>query len=184
MALTILPNAGQTLGQTRDPIRINFSNIENAFVVDHVDYAITGAGKHNKITFPVQGSAPSFASGEIGLFNLAVSGTNELNITNSAGVTTPFTRSLSANPGWTYLPSGMIMAWGTGTINGTVTIAYNTVPNLPVFTVFTSTPMLVRIVSSSVANTLAIQVGYSLTQFTVISSGGGSQTFAWSVIGK
>ena len=187
MALNNIPLAGQSLGTTRAPINQNFSVIDAAFQIDHVDYNIAGQGKHNKVTFPVQGSAPAFTVGDIGLFNLAVGGTNELNITNSSGVTTPFTKSLAANPGWTYIPSGMIMAWGTGTVTGggNVTINYSTVPGIPTFTVFTAAPQLVRVVTSSVANTLAVGNTYGLTSFTVYSSGGsGSQQFAWFVLGK
>jgi len=92
MALNNIPLAGQSLGTTRAPINQNFSVIDAAFQIDHVDYNIAGQGKHNKVTFPVQGSAPAFTVGDIGLFNLAVGGTNELNITNSSGVTTPFTK--------------------------------------------------------------------------------------------
>ena len=63
MALINVPLAGQSLGITRDPVNNNFSTINSAFLVDHVEYNTAGQGKHNKVTFPVQGGAPAFTAG-------------------------------------------------------------------------------------------------------------------------
>ena len=122
--LNIVPNAGQTLAVTRDPIRNNFSTIDAAFLVDHVPYVAAGQGQHNKITFPLQGAAPVFLTTN-GLWsqNYAVTVGPEVWVQAKAGAGTnqyPLTASvLSANAtpgnfsrGWTYLPSGIVMKWG------------------------------------------------------------------------
>lgn len=123
MALNPVPQSGQTLGQTRVPIFGNFTTINAAFLVDHVEYNTTGQGKHNKVTFPAQSPAPTFLSGEEGLYNL-LNGTtskNELYVhkqTSAGTADIPFTASVLSNSiptnnsnGWTYLPSGILVKW-------------------------------------------------------------------------
>ena len=124
MALNNVPLAGQSLGVTRNPINQNFNTINAAFLVDHVEYATGGQGKHNKVTFPVQAPAPAFLPGEEGLYNFLYPTTakNELFVhkQNQAGtVDIPFTASAMSNVlqancvnGWTYLPSGLLVKWG------------------------------------------------------------------------
>lgn len=74
MALNQVPQVGQDLANTQTPIFNNFSNINNNFLVDHVEFA-SGAdsGKHKKITFPVLYTVnpvdlPAFGANEQGLF--------------------------------------------------------------------------------------------------------------------
>jgi hypothetical protein len=74
--------------------------------------------------FPVQGSAPSFPSGDTGLYNLnnATTTANETYIVK-ASVDAPTNVAMSASKmsntamascqsGWSYLPSGLLMKWG------------------------------------------------------------------------
>lgn len=124
MALNNVPLSGQSLNDTRNPIRNNFNTIDTAFTVDHVSYNTANQGFHNKVTMPVQALAPVFAAGINGLFSLlnATTTQNEINIhkQNLAGaVNIPMTASvLGTNAinngvrGWTYLPSGILLKWG------------------------------------------------------------------------
>jgi hypothetical protein len=142
MALNInVPQANQTLAITQPLILNNFNAINTAFAVDHVNFNDPGQGKHNKITFPVQAVVPVFAAGDLGLFSFlnATTTKNELNVykANNAGyVNVPFTASILSNSapiqngsGWSYLPSGLIIQWGTVsvgiTLNNTITLAVN-----------------------------------------------------------
>lgn len=135
MALNInVPQANQTLAITQPLILNNFNAINTAFAVDHVNFNDPGQGKHNKITFPVQNPASTFPTvGDLGLFSFLNTTTtkNELNVykANNAGyVNVPFTASTLSNSapvaggsGWSYLPSGLIIQWGTATgINSTL----------------------------------------------------------------
>ena len=135
MPLTILPTAGQSLNVTRDPIRNNFQSIQTCFTVDHVDFGIADQGKHNKVTLPLQAGAPAFAVGENGFYNLNSGVINETvlhkqsfagatDVLMSASILNTATPGNAAD-GWTMLPSGIFMCWGTGNANGltTVTIA-------------------------------------------------------------
>lgn len=153
MALNNVPLSGQSLDVTRVPINQNFSVIGAAFIVDHVDYNTTGQGKHNRVTFPVQATQPTFAPGEEGLYNFPLAGVNELYVNKQAfaGVQQiPMTASLLSsqsptlgNGGWTYLPSGYYQTFGSGTGSGLVTITLTYPPPTQLSTVmltpFTST---------------------------------------------
>jgi hypothetical protein len=136
-------------GATMQPaVLLNFGAIQDLIDVDHVDFAATGAGKHYKVTFPVQTLAPAFIVGEVGLFNLnsPVTTINELYITKSSGVTFPMSASiLSTNPapanntpGWAYLPSGMLIKWGNSVATGSTTILFPVAANIPVFSTVVS----------------------------------------------
>lgn len=156
MALNNVPLSGQTLSITRVPINQNFSTIDTAFAVDHVDYNIAGQGQHNKVSFPPQNPVPAPQAGIVQLYSQLSAITNqpELVFTHQAGSTAPlaaqiveFTSAGWANPGWTRLPSGILLKWHSG-INfaslETVTINLNAdVPGSPnfttVFSVFNST---------------------------------------------
>ncbi len=147
MALNNVPLAGQTLGVTRVPINQNFSVIDTAFQVDHVDYNIANQGMHNRTSFPSQTSIPAPQAGIVQLYSQvsAITGQPELVFTHQAGSTAPlaaqiveFTSAGWGNPGWTRLPSGILLKWHSGIGfggSGSVTINVNTdVPGSPNFT--------------------------------------------------
>jgi len=131
-----IPQATDALSQSQIDIQNNFGALSTFLNVNHVDFASSDQGKHKWVTFPVQGSTPSFAAGEVGLYNMALTGVNELFINKQAqaGVQQiPLTASLlsSATPalgngGWTYFPSGYYQTFGSGTGSGltTVTLTY------------------------------------------------------------
>lgn len=130
-----IPQATDALSTSQPQILTNFASIESWVDVDHVDFADANYGQHNKVTFPVQSSAPSIAMGSIGLFNLNSSLTtnNELFITNSVGVSYPVTADDAATTGWCYLPSGLLVKWGITAATGDDTITLPTAATIPVF---------------------------------------------------
>jgi hypothetical protein len=137
MALNDVPQPGQTLGGTQNPIRQNFLTIEDAFIVDHVDYGASLQGEHLKVTFTTQpdNPLPTIASNQFVMYNTTPTiadnaaypvtlTSNELCILRqSTGNSIPITASVgNATAGWSYLPSGILMKWGTITgsyANGT-----------------------------------------------------------------
>lgn len=138
MALNNVPLSGQSLAVTRVPINQNFSVIGTAFVVDHVDYNISGQGQHKKVSMPTQSPEPAPQAGIVQLYSRVSSITNqpELVFTHQTGSTAPsaaqiveFTSAGWANPGWTRLPSGILLKWHSGVGFGgssTVTVNLNT----------------------------------------------------------
>ncbi len=160
MALISVPLAGQTLASSRPDINSNFAVIDAAFAVDHVDYNLTNQGKHNKVSFPIQNPVPAAQAGIVQLYSQvsAITGQPELVFAHQAGSTAPtaaqiveFTSAGWANPGWTRLPSGILLKWHSG-INfasmNTIAINLNTdVPGSPNFTT------LFSVFDSSTSNT-------------------------------
>lgn len=134
LAYNDTPLSTDPINQTQAPIRTNFESIRAIIGVNHVDFADADSGKHKFVTFPVQVAAPVLAAGEIGLYNkaaLAPFGTfnelfvHKLTTQGTATADIPFTASIlsTSNPlptaaavGWTYLPSGIILQWGSAGI--------------------------------------------------------------------
>lgn len=196
MALNNLPNPGQTLNVTRNPIKQNFDDINTTFKIDHVEYNITNGGKHNQVTFPVNVAGAIPGATELRLYN---SSTNPLsngyyelivhkkekNGTQSAQIPMTYSRlSLAglplgqAAPGFTYLPSGIYMTWFACAVNGltTITVNANGVPIIP------NQILNIQITPFGGANTyedIKIRVVTILTKntFNVFASNGSS---AWN----
>lgn len=140
MALNNVPLSGQTLNDTRDPIRNNFSTINTAFLQDHVEYNLAGQGKHNRVTMPIQvGDQPTTAT-EMALYTKNVAGIPQLFLrrnTNGAVIDLSsmaynFTSSTIIN-GYGRLPGGILMKWGVFlAANGTNNLTYDV--SAPAFT--------------------------------------------------
>lgn len=120
-----IPQPSDQLSQSQSDFLVNFQALQILIDVNHVDFASGDQGKHKFITFPLQGTAPTFNVGEVGLYNLldSTSTVNQLFVTNSAGTTYPVTASggpigLGVN-GYCYLPSGQKLRWGSATTTGT-----------------------------------------------------------------
>lgn len=116
--LNNVPQSAQTLGQTQSLIQANFATIDTAFTVNHVQYndGSGNQGKHAFVQFSVLGASPTPAAGDVSLYNFAstLTGVNELFLVKSDATTTiPMTATNKATPGWAYLPSGILVKWGT-----------------------------------------------------------------------
>lgn len=139
-----IPQSTDILSQSQADLLNNFQAISVWVNIDHVDFGSVDEGKHNKVTFVVQSPAPSFAAGEIGLYNFLspITAVDELYLVNSAGTATQMSASIlstNANPGnnvsgWTYLPSGILLKWGNATANGNTAFTFPVAGNIPVFT--------------------------------------------------
>lgn len=194
-----IPAATDQLSVSQGDLQNNFGALNTYLGVNHVGFNGSDQGKHVFITFPVQTVNPSvtpgFNTAEIGLynFNYSVTGKNELfvnKISGAGSVQKPITASLlsyNATPaqgtaGWTYLPSGLLIMWGTtNSVSGTYIQTIPVGANIPVYTQILSvqiTPFL----SGGTTSFSAIFSGIvSPTQFNVwLSTTAG---FNWLVIG-
>lgn len=130
-----IPQANQLLSVSQLDLLNNFGAIESLIDIDHADFQHVNAGKHNRVSLPVQATSPligalAFAAGEVGLYSFLnpTTAKNELyiNKTNNSGIVQiPATASIlgTATPawpaavasgvqGWTMLPSGIKLVWG------------------------------------------------------------------------
>ena len=189
--LNNIPQATDALATSQPQILTNFASIETLIDVDHADFAAVTYGQHNKVSLPVQISAPSFAAGTIGLYNVnsSLTSNNELYITNSAGTSYPVTAADLATTGWCYLPSGLIMKWGVNSGNGSTTISYPTGATIPVFATAVLTAQVTNTYNSATdVNTAVTLSSYSTTAIKVYCSartttGAATTSFTWLVIG-
>lgn len=133
MTYTLLPNSGQSLGQTRADIRTNFSLIQTAQDTNHVALGLASQGKHKFLQMPEQGSAPATAANEAGFYSKVGTLPAESNLFfrgESSGFEYQLTKADSAHTGtlgtftnyapvvanqyggWTFLPGNMILMYG------------------------------------------------------------------------
>lgn len=203
MALNNVPLTGQNLLQTRDPIAANWTTIDDAFKVDHVEFNTTGEGKHNTVTFPLQTADPIPLANEEILYNkttVQYPGSN-LWLKSFSGNNFPMTgyvfnntAPLSGGNGWLFTPANFKVTWGTASIvaGGAVTIIFANPANggitgFPGFVGdgsgnFVGFFNLTRVNATAVTN-FPILSALSLTQMTIRSSDGNNLTFMWNVTG-
>jgi hypothetical protein len=192
------PQATDALSQSQIDIQNNFGAIQTLVDVNHVDFASSDAGKHYKVTFTDQtGDVPAFLSGEIGVFNQLASPTsiNDLWMVRGTAPAFPITgyvnNNVASTNGWTYIPSGLKIAWGIGVMNSpavTATVIYGSaLVNFPGFTTFWTAPQLTRLRSGPPpAENLVVVQSFSQTQFTAAAtttSNAGTIQFSWMIIG-
>lgn len=139
MAYNDTPQANQRISDTQPLIRSNFQQIQTTISVNHVGIAdISGnQGKHNFIQMPAAVPTLATSASEIGLYskNGISSGVPELffqrsglaadsglSITESNIATSSF--AINSFSGYTKLPSGMIMKWGSAINNAAIAAVF------------------------------------------------------------
>ena len=178
------PNATDRISASQAPIQTNFVSINTSFNVNH--YQINDAanwGKHLFVQLPVQAPAPTFAAGETGIYTFAnpTTGKNELYVhkQTQAGTaevamtasTLGYQAPANDQEGWTRLPSGIIIAWGsTAGFNGLATITLSA--TISYFTnIFTVVVSPYNTVASSTTYPVRLVDILSNTQFRLNSTG-------------
>jgi len=194
-----IPQPGDNPSQSQGQMLQNFQVLNTVFGVDHADFTSPIGGQHRQITFPVGplvGQPFIYNAGQIGLQSLNQAPTGRPDIWLTRGISpaypiTGFSINGAGTSGWTYLPSGALMAWGFGTISagGHVTITYASVDaaggagvNFPGFGVM-GNPQITWFNAFGASLETANLSAYTITNFTVYSSTGLNGTFLWSAIG-
>ncbi len=102
-------------------------------------------------------------------------GVNELFIVKADGTTTPITARAASTNGWSYLPSGILLKWGTTTsINASSPFAYlyPTGSSIPVFTSVYSVQLTVVDSNPPYDTVVTVQTGtMATTGFSVVYTG-------------
>lgn len=123
MAYTVnIPQPNDKLSSSQPQILQNFQALNTYTSVDHVALNAANQGKHKTATFPTAAAPAAAGAAEVGLYsaNGPTSGVPELFI-NKTATQVPFTESSKAATGWTWLPSGVQLMWGTG-VAGTAVV--------------------------------------------------------------
>ncbi len=188
-----IPTAPEQPRNSQSVLQENANAIPELLVVDHIGFNIPNKGKHNKVTMPrVTGGVPAPVANELTLYSNAGANNTELFFKRdaSATVVNMTERSTDGNTGsqlgWTFLPSGIKMVWGTANITGVNSFNYNTAN--PTFPGFNAGPMLQ--ITEQTANpaffvSINTAAGASAT-VSVKNSAGASATgtFRWIAIGR
>lgn len=139
-----IPQPTNRLKDSQADLLANFQAIKQLVDVNHATFGDVNEGKHKFVTMPEQGASPTTAINEMALFTRqsALSSVAELVIRReNNGPAVEFTSSTQATNGWTRLPSGILIKWGTASItsrNSLETIIFPVAGTIPVFTaVFT-----------------------------------------------
>lgn len=181
-----IPNATHFVSADQPQITINFSQLNSIFDIDHVKYndaTVGNRGKHKQSTYIEQGSDPTTAANELALYckDLATVSTLYLRKENNGTVIQMSGKDpvASAN-GYTFLPGGILMQWGTYTIGNFATTQAVTFP-----TAFAGLPYVITITGlSPVAGNFAAWGGLSNSGFTGSrQTAGGAVAYYYIAIG-
>jgi len=181
-----IPTASDLLSQSQDDILNNFAGIKTLVDINHVTFDAADQGKHNFIQFPVQSPVPTTGAGEVGFYSQtsAITSQPELVFSHqSAGTTYEFTSAVKNATGYTMLPSGIILKWGSGTVNANTTAVatFSAAAGVPVFTTVYNA-QATRVGSSGSTGVLYVQ-SFTTTNITVFNTADSTKTFYYSVIG-
>ena len=141
MAIPYLPNIPQATDQlsvSQGDILINFQGINTFLNVNHEAFPSANAGKHKFVSFPVQAGNPGTTPTELAMYSKTstLSAAPELFIQRANnGTVVEFTSSSQTANGWTRLPSGILLKWGTQALTGVTpqVITFPVGANIPVF---------------------------------------------------
>jgi hypothetical protein len=177
------PEATDQLSQSQTDLQNNFQSINTSFNQNHVTFDIADTGKHKFIQFPVQAADPVAVAGQVDVYNKLFGAVNELYIQKSNGTQVPVTASTQAQTGYCYLPCGLIMKWGRGTVNASAASAATafeaTVPFTAVYSANATLNGRTGMDKGCYIQTL------TTTHITVYNANanGGARTFYYFVIG-
>jgi len=131
-----IPKATDNPSASQPLIKDNFAAINDVVGVNHVPFNEPNEGKHTAIVMVEQDVAPVTLIKEVGVYPKLSTLTNILELffrRQASGVEIEFTSSLGAVNGWTRLPSGILIKWGTSSGFGKHTTNFPVSPNIPVF---------------------------------------------------
>lgn len=132
-----IPQSNDIISASQIDLLNNFTSLNTQFNVDHVALnAGSNNGKHEKSTYIEQSADPTTAANEIALYSKesALTGDTQLFLRRESSGSVIEASGLLANAnGWTRLPSGILLKWGTDSKTGNATVTFPVAANIPVF---------------------------------------------------
>jgi len=182
-----IPNAGDLISVSQQQIKDNFTILNTAFEINHVGLTVANAGKHNACVFP-QGSGIATAADEGAIYTKDVGGSPNLYWRRKSSgdqiqMTTNHTPSAAAT-GYTFLPGGLLMQWGTVSVS-TGSSANITFPTAFSVAPYSITANFIRSSTTTVHGLYILNGSVSTTKFQTVSAGTtGNHNIYWMAIGK
>ena len=130
---------------------------------------------HIKADFTNSATHPAVAAGQLLLYNFLYPTTaaNELYV-KKVGILTapgiPFTASSKIAQGWTWLPSGMLLKWGTVAGSGLVTTAFPPGATIPAFTAVLNVQLTINNTAITDIDAAVRLIDYTNLQFRAFVS--------------
>jgi len=159
-----IPQPTDKLRDSQNDILNNFAAIKSAFDINHYTFDLADEGKHTHISFPEQAADPGAVLTEMQLYakQSALTSVPELFVQRGDGTVYEFTSATRAATGWTRLPSGILIKWGSDSGTGDDTFVLPVAATIPAFTAIYS-------VQLTVADALTTDVDKSIraTSFTL-----------------
>lgn len=138
-----IPQPTDQLNNSQPALLQNFQAIEQLVSVNHFDFNTANVGKHTQVTLPenlaptptVIDTANIYSQLSPLTMHTELYWQRENNPPDpTAAQIIQWTGGLSANNGWTYLPSGMLVKWGSATTNAVpYTVIFPMAGNIPGF---------------------------------------------------
>lgn len=110
-----IPQSTDLISVSQNDLLNNFQSINTSWNVNHVDFNLAGAGKHNFVEYVNQAGDPAGAASEFTLFS-KVSGGGQSEIFYKRNSEATAYQLTGTNPsgaasGYTFLPGAMLMQW-------------------------------------------------------------------------
>lgn len=181
-----IPQPGDKLRNSQPQLLQNFQAINTGFNFNHIDLNLADAGKHKLLTMPRQ-AFPQVVTGNDLLLYVGLNpdtALSELYLKRSTDVGngTAITAGASnlASFGWSTLPSGAKIKWGSFSVAGNV-ISTQTMQG-PAFTNVNSYTVSVSIDSATTVASVAVN-NLNTTQFRFLSNVAAVTTYRYLAIG-
>lgn len=118
---TNIPFEDNSPSQDQPDMKRNTNSTSSILNVDMIGFNTADGGYHSQLTFVDQSADPGSASNQYREYSKIVSGSSELFAQKDAAVAPiQLTRGVpvGGTTGYTYLPGGMLLQWGTASISG------------------------------------------------------------------
>jgi len=132
-----IPQPNDILADSQDDILENFQQLSTAWNINHIPFNNATQGKHTEVTLPENVAPTNTLIDEANIYSQLSTLTGQTELAwqrENNGARIEWTGLLAASVGWTRLPSGILLKWGSATANGATVVTYPVAANTPVFT--------------------------------------------------
>ena len=178
-----IPSTNDDPADDQPQMLTNFASINTWTNVDHLPFANPNYGRHKQVNIPTPLGSDPVIGGTTGVvYTKTIAAATQLFFENASTVTqlTGFISSI-ATPGYTTLPGGLIIQWGSKTASISGAISYPLAYPNNSFLVLATVRSTSANIFISTFNT-AGSTGAALTQFNYILSA--SSDFSWIGLGN
>lgn len=161
-----IPQPNHQLNNSQKDLLDNFIAIQNLIGINHVNFNVTGEGKHTQVTLPENVAPTNTAIDEANIYSQLSTLTAQTELfwqRENNGTRIEWTGLLAAQTGWTRLPSGILLKWGL--------VPTNAAPTIIVFPVAATIPPFNLLVPNNPFTVLAIAVDNNNQSTAQINAG-------------